>query len=86
MDVEVVHRPERSRFEAEVDGQTAYLAYEQHDSTVVLPHTVVPRELEGRGIAGDLTRVAVAWAREQSLEIDPQCSYVRGWLAKHPEA
>jgi predicted GNAT family acetyltransferase len=86
MDVQVVNRPERSRFEAEVEGETAFLAYEVRGDTVVMPHTVVPRELEGRGIASELTRSAVAWAREQSLTIDPQCSYVRAWLAKHPEA
>ena len=86
MTVQVENSPERSRFEAEVDGQTAFLAYEVRGSTVVMPHTVVPRELEGRGIAGELTRTAVAWAREQSLTIDAQCSYVRSWLAKHPDA
>ncbi len=86
MDLDVVHRPERSRFEAEVDGQLAYLDYRRTDDTVVMPHTVVPREIEGRGVAGELTRTAVAWAREQSLEIDAQCSYVRGWLAEHLDA
>ncbi|MCW2713686.1 MAG: N-acetyltransferase [Frankiales bacterium] len=86
MPVQVENVPERSRFEAEVEGQTAFLAYEVHGDTVVMPHTVVPRELEGQGIAGELTRTAVAWAREQSLTIDAQCSYVRSWLAKHPDA
>ncbi len=86
MTVEVKHEPDRSRFEAEVDGQLAYLDYRRTGDTVVMPHTVVPREIEGRGVAGELTRTAVAWAREQSLEIDAQCSYVRGWLAKHPDA
>lgn len=86
MDVQVVHSAERSRFEAEAEGETAFLSYEVHGSTVVMPHTVVPRALEGRGIAGELTRTAVAWAREQSLEIDAQCSYVRSWLGKHPDA
>ena len=86
MDLQVVNRPERSRFEAEVEGRTAFLAYDVRGDTVVMPHTVVPRELEGRGIAGELTRTAVAWAREQSLTIEPQCSYVRSWLARHPEA
>lgn len=84
--VQVEHQPERSRFVAEVDAQTAFLDYEVEGSTVVMPHTVVPRELEGQGIAGELTRTAVAWARERSLTIDAQCSYVRSWMAKHPEA
>lgn len=86
MPAQVEHRPERCRFEAEIDGQTAVLDYEVDGAIVVMPHTVVPRALEGQGIAGELTRTAVAWAREQSLTIDPQCSYVRSWLAKHPDA
>jgi len=83
MDVDVVHLPEQSRFEAEVDGQTAFLTYERDGQTVAMTHTIVPRELEGRGVAGQLTSTAVAWARGESLEIDAQCSYVRSWLRKH---
>lgn len=82
MDVDVVHRPEQSRFEAEVAGETAFLTYERADGTVVMTHTVVPRDLEGRGIAGRLASTAVGWARAQELEIKAQCSYVRHWLAK----
>lgn len=83
MSVDVVHRPEQSRFEAQVEGETAVLAYERAGDVVAMTHTVVPRELEGRGIAGELATAAVGWAREQSLQIDPQCSYVRSWLQKH---
>ncbi len=84
--IDVVHRPDRSRFEAEVDGQVAFLDYRLTEDRVVMPHTVVPPGIEGRGVAGELTRTAVAWARKQSLGIDAQCSYVRGWLAEHPDA
>mgnify|MGYP000353080003 CR=1 FL=1 len=84
MSTEVVHRPERSRFEAVVDGTTAYLSYERSGSTVVMIHTIVPAPIGGRGVAGELTRTAVEWAREQGLAIDPLCSYVRSWLAKQP--
>lgn len=83
MDVDVKHLKDDSRFEAEVEGQTAYLTYERYGDTVAMTHTIVPRELEGRGIAGRLTSTAVEWARGESLQIDPQCSYVRSWLAKN---
>ena len=83
MDVDVVHRPEDSRFEAEVEGDTAFLAYERAGDSVVMTHTIVPRQLEGRGIAGSLARSAVDWARGEGLQIDPQCSYVRSWLVKN---
>ncbi|MCW2678815.1 MAG: N-acetyltransferase [Frankiales bacterium] len=83
MDVDVVHRPEQSRFEAEVEGKTAFLAYERSGDSAVLTHTIVPRELEGRGIASRLAETAVGWARSEGLQVDPQCSYVRSWLKKH---
>ena len=83
MDVDVVHRPEESRFEAEVEGETAFLTYERLDGTAVLTHTIVPVDLEGRGIGARLAATAVAWARDEGLQIDPQCSYVRSWLSKN---
>ena len=83
MDVDVVHRPEQSRFEAEVEGEVAFLTYERLGDTAVLTHTIVPSDLEGRGIAGHLAETAVGWARGEGLQIEPQCSYVRHWLGRN---
>ena len=83
MDVDVKHLPKQCRFETEVDGLTALLTYERYGSTVAMTHTIVPRQIGGRGIAAELTRTAVEWARSESLDIDPQCSYVREWLRKN---
>lgn len=83
MDVDVVHRSEQSRFEAEVEGQVAFLSYERAADTAVITHTIVPRELEGRGIAGNLAESAVGWARAEGLEIEAQCSYVRSWMQRN---
>lgn len=79
---DVRHAPERHRFEAVVDGTTAYLTYERGDGVVAMTHTVVPPAIGGRGVAGDLTRTAVAWADSEGLAVDPQCSYVRAWISK----
>ena len=83
MDVVVKHLPDRARFEAEVEGCTAFLTYERQGDTVAMTHTIVPPPIEGRGVAGRLTTAAVDWARTEGLQIDPQCSYVRAWLRKH---
>ena len=54
----------------------------------VATHTIVPKEIGGRGVAGELVERLVADAREQDFLIDPQCSYVEakfdenaGWSA-----
>ena len=83
MDVDVKHLPDQRRFEAEVDGSTAFLTYEREGATVAMTHTIVPPPIEGRGVAARLTSTAVEWARSEGLQVDPQCSYVRAWLRKH---
>lgn len=80
-----VHVPERRRFEvAEAQG-TAVLSYTRDGDAVVLEHTLVPQEMEGRGVGSALTRSALAWAASQDLAVVPQCSFVREFLAKHPD-
>lgn len=81
--VDVVHQPDQNRFVTVVDGSTAFLTYDLTPGGVAMTHTIVPAEIGGRGIAGELTRTAVAWARDEQLEIDPQCSYVHSWLSKN---
>lgn len=81
MSVDVQHRPEQSRFEAE--GGEAFLSYEVADGVVAFTHTIVPPEHGGKGVAGALATTAVGWARGEGLDIDARCSYVRSWLEKH---
>ncbi len=52
---------------------------------IVFTHTGVPPEIEGRGIAGALTRAALEYARVQQLKVVPQCPFVRKYLEKHSE-
>ena len=80
-----VHVPEQSRFEVAEPEGTAVLTYLRGSGEVVLQHTVVPVELEGRGVGSVLTRSALAWAASESLAVVPQCSFVRSFLERHPD-
>lgn len=51
----------------------------------VIEHTVVPPEIGGRGIAGQLLDAIIADAREQGFKIDPVCSFAARKFAQHPE-
>lgn len=52
---------------------------------LVLDHTVVEDAFEGQGISSQLARGAMDHARERGLRIVPQCSFIRGYMAQHPE-
>lgn len=84
-DIQVVHRPQDQCFEAIVEGQRCVADYQLQGQIVRMTHTVVPPALEGRGIAAALVNAALVWAQSQGHKVDPQCSYVRGYLQRHPE-
>jgi len=79
------HNEAELRFDTMVDGHLCVADYRLSDGVMHMTHTLVPPELEGRGIAGALVRVAFAHARTHSLKIDPVCSYVRVYMQRHPE-
>jgi predicted GNAT family acetyltransferase len=75
------HQPEQHRFVAQVDGREAVLEYRLlPDNGIDFTHTFVPEPLRGKGIAEKLVRNGLAWAREQSYEIQASCWYVRRFL------
>lgn len=81
----VVHNPEARRFELTVEGLTAFSKYLRAGNKLVIEHTEVPVELEGRGIAGHIVRNALDFAREQKLVVLPLCPFAKAWLGRHPE-
>ena len=52
----VVENAGKSRFELEVEGQTAFAEYRMEGSDLVLTHTEVPASLGGMGIGSRLAR------------------------------
>lgn len=74
-----------SRFETTVDGHLAICDYTRQGNTLVMPHTVVPPELGGRGIAAALVAATLDWARSEGLRVRPTCSYVAAYMKRHTE-
>lgn len=84
-DVRVVHNTAASRFEATVEGQLCVADYRLSAGVMQMPHTFVPPQLEGRGIAAALVSTALEHARREGLRVRPSCSYVRSYIERHPE-
>lgn len=76
------------RYVAEVggSGHTGHLDWEPKGENVrVATHTIVPPEIGGQGVAGQLVDALIADAREHGFKIVPQCSYVEKKFDEHPE-
>ena len=66
-------------------GKYAYLKYHLEGGTMYIDATFTPKEYRGRGLAAELTKAAIEYARENSLKIVPNCSYAKDYFEKHPE-
>ena len=81
----VEHDAPRGCFHATVDGRRCIADYRLDGGVLRLMHTGVPPPLERRGIAAALVRQSLGDARRHGLKVDPQCSYVRGYMQRHPQ-
>lgn len=77
---------ELSRYEIKDDGRVVGIAdYRLHDDLVVLPHTEVDPDRQGAGLGAELIQAALDAIRERGKRVVPQCSYVAGFIAQHPD-
>lgn len=81
----VVHNAAAKRFELAVDGRTAFSRYLLAGNKMVIEHTEVPVELEGRGIAGRIVRAELDYARAHKLAVLALCPYAKAFIGRHPE-
>src|SRR5262249_28220601 len=80
------HDPENRRFVLEVDDAIAVLAYESVDATTLDYHrTLAPPHLRGRGIASELTGLALRHALDRHLAVIPSCPFVSAFIRRHKE-
>ncbi len=81
----VTHNQQDKRFQLEKDGHLAVLEYQLADGKIVFTHTGVPEALGGQGIGSLLARAGLDYARAQNLLVVPLCSFIAGYIQKHPE-
>lgn len=84
--IAVSHDPARGIFTARIEGHEAYLRYLPAGEGVLdYATTFVPETLRGRGIASDIVRQALDYARAGGWRVIPSCWFVADFLKKHPE-
>jgi uncharacterized protein len=80
---EVEHDQAHHRFKARVSGHDALLVYQLKRRQMIITHTEVPEAIGGRGIAGELTKVALRFAREKKYKVVPACAYAEAFFERH---
>jgi predicted GNAT family acetyltransferase len=84
-DLHVVMNEAERQFQVKLDGETAFAEYRLIDHGIILPHTVVPEAFEGKGVGSALAKAALGYARENGLKVIPLCTFMAGYISKHPE-
>lgn len=82
---QVSHDEDAQQFSATVDGVICELDYRLADGVMTITHTGVPPQVEGRGIAAELTRTALETARARGWKVVAGCSFATGYMQRHPE-
>ena len=85
MSLHIDHNPGARRFTTQVDGYEAELIYRQLGARLIIDHTGVPEAIGGRGIAGELVKADLDFARAEGLRVVPACSYSAAYVQRHPE-
>ena len=83
--LDIVMNERLHRFEATLDGETAFADYQLSPGVLTLPHTVVPAAFAGRGVGGRLAQAALGYARAHGLKVKPTCSFMAAYVGKHRE-
>jgi predicted GNAT family acetyltransferase len=74
-----------NRYELETEAGFAVANYRLLPGAIAIFHTEVPLPLRGRNIGVQLVRGVLEDVRRRGIKVVPQCSFVRAFMARHPE-
>ena len=78
--------PQAHRFELRMNGEVAALSeYNLLKDAVMLTHTEVLPHFEGQGLGSKLAKSVLAEVRQRGLHVIPMCTFMAGYIRKHPE-
>jgi uncharacterized protein len=86
MEPTVTDVPDADRYEIrDGDRVLGLAAYHRQGDTVVFTHTEVDPDAGQSGLGGTLVRAALDDVRARGGRVVAQCSFVRGWIDRHPD-
>ncbi|HEY3522030.1 MAG TPA: GNAT family N-acetyltransferase [Rhodanobacteraceae bacterium] len=83
--MDVHHDTRAQEFTTQIEGHRGELQYRLSDGVMTIVHTGVPEEIGGRGVAAELTRVALETVRANGWKVVPACEYAEAFIRRHRE-
>ena len=78
---EVIHYPERRRFQIDIDGlEAGYISYTEHNGGWDVNHTVVSPNFRYRGIAKLLVSALMEYAETHNIPLTASCDYAARFI------
>jgi uncharacterized protein len=82
--LEVVDVPAKRLFEARLDGRpVGFTQYDLRGSAILLLHTEIDPDQEGKGLGSRLARAVLANAKARDLEIVVRCPFISAYVRRH---
>ncbi len=86
METTVRDAPDADRYEIrDGDRLLGIAAYQRRENEIRFTHTEVNPDAGESGLGSRLVRSALDDVRGKGLRVVPLCSFVRGWIEKHPD-
>ena len=85
MSFNLIHNENENKYEYHIEGQVAYITYDDQAGNMHLTHTVVPKELGGQGIAKKLLIDVLEEIKKDGKKAVAECSYVVAFEEKNPD-
>ena len=76
---------EDKAFEFLVDGSKARIEYTLLGNKIIITHTEVPKELEGKGIGSMIVKLALENIEGRGLKLITLCPFTAAYIKRHPE-
>ena len=71
--------------ELEVEGSIAFIEFKLSNGKLILIHTEVPPELEGKGVGSAIVQKALQYTKDNNYKVVPRCAFVQSYLKRHKE-
>lgn len=82
---EVKHDKTNNRFYLLAEGYTIQLDYSQQGNVINFFHTYTPPAIRGKGLASEVVKQGLEYAKENNLKVIASCSFVQSFITQNKE-